>query len=142
MGQLPSEVVQTWKELKAQYGTGLSVRESGLFLVLEASVISGALVLDEAFYGLDILEENQDPVYPAEQLMDLSLFCPDSRLEESDREEGTSRRRFSHLANKKSASGDSMLLRVQGHRQQSTAASSSDENVVVGEDQHGLHAGV
>ena len=57
---------------------------------MEASVVSGAAVPDEAFSGLDLPLGNQDPASPsAEQLMELSLSsCPNSGSEESDGEEG------------------------------------------------------
>ena len=96
MGELPLEVVQTWSELEAQYSTGLLAGESGLFPAMEASVVSGAPVPDEAFSDLDVPEGNQGQASPlAEQLMELSLSsCPDNGSEDSEEEEGMSRRHF------------------------------------------------
>ena len=55
---------------------------------------------DDVFHGRYILEGNQHLTSPsAEQLMELPpSFCPDNRSEESNKEEGTSRRCFSCLA--------------------------------------------
>ena len=73
--ELPSEVVKSWSELEAQYVTGLFAWEFRLVLAMEAS---GALVTDEAFSDLEVLERNQGQAsLSAEQLMELfSVLLP------------------------------------------------------------------
>ena len=89
-------MVQAWSEMEDWYGTGSLTGEQGLAPATEAS---GALVLDEAFLDLVTPEgvPNQASTL-AEQLMELSLSsCPKGGTEDSDIEEGASRRRFSCL---------------------------------------------
>ena len=58
MGDLSLDVVQAWDELEAWYGIWPLTGEQGFFPTTGASVSSGQLAPDEAFYDLEIPEGN------------------------------------------------------------------------------------
>ena len=116
-GELPPSVLQALSELEDCYSFGPSPGAQVLTPVTE-TMVSGALGLDETPMDLDM------PLGTAGQ--DLTLagapggcflsLCPDSGTEDSDVEDGASRRCFScSLSERMSASGP-LLARVQKHQ--------------------------
>ena len=101
-------------ELEDRYSFGLPAGEQGLALATEASDISGALVPGEALMDLDIPEGDPDQgLVSGEPLGEHSLSSgPDSGTEDSNVEDGVSRRRFSYLLSERLSAGRPLLVQV------------------------------
>ena len=66
LGELPRVVVQAWRELGAQYGTGPSVDDAELLPTMEATMVSsGLLAPGKVFTDLDLPVEGQGVVSPS-----------------------------------------------------------------------------